>query len=372
MDVLQENMFWVFLALLLTYDASLSISQSLCDAGAFKLLGDKKHKYGNQRLFGSIGWGVMAMANGFIIDYFSGGIDDINYSIGFYMTMAVWLFCFISGTKINFCMEEKEEAGSVLGVLKSFKVLLFMACILVIGMSLGCIATFLLILMEDVAEVWDPKFDDLSLLQGLSTFIGCVVGEAPGMFFSGKVINRLGHIYTFSLVLLAFTVRFISYAYVTNPWYFLIIEILHGICFGILFPNMTAYASVLAPPGRYATMQGLVKGILDIGTSLGSVIGGAGFKIYGGSRMCLYFGLANAIFMIFYTFTQFMMEKKSHINLAKKNIATVPVASSNIVQLKGIENHKYILQEGLHNRAYVKETEDETIINNNRKKITFF
>ncbi|RXG71496.1 hypothetical protein Avbf_02117 [Armadillidium vulgare] len=61
-----------------------------------------------------------------------------------------------------------------------------------------------------------------------------------------------------SLVIFVFGLRFIFYSLVVNPWLFLPIELLSGFTFGIFYTVMTSYASIMAPPGGEATVQGVV------------------------------------------------------------------------------------------------------------------
>ena len=61
-----------------------------------------------------------------------------------------------------------------------------------------------------------------------------------------------------SLVIGMFGLRFILYSVVSNPWFFLPIELLNGFTFGIFYAVMTSYASIVAPPGGQATVQGIV------------------------------------------------------------------------------------------------------------------
>ncbi|CAL4144071.1 unnamed protein product, partial [Meganyctiphanes norvegica] len=146
-----------------------------------------------------------------------------------------------------------------------FKVMIFMTCILVIGLSFGYVWTFLFLVVEDVANAWEPGFPNLNLLQGLTLSIGCFVGEVPTMFFSGAIIEYVGNVHTFTLTLAILSTRFILYAFIRNPWLFIPVEILHGISFGLFYTNMSAYANKIAPAGRYATMQGLAISMLNCG-----------------------------------------------------------------------------------------------------------
>ncbi|CAL4096032.1 unnamed protein product [Meganyctiphanes norvegica] len=300
--------FWLLvLSLVLLYGGN-SISTTMCDTATFKLLGDKPNNYGVQRLWGSLGWGLMGIALGAVVDHFSKGLPDRDYTSAFVVALILMFGAVISGVLIHFRITKKpkNEQGRVWGVLGKFKVLLFMLCIIVVGMSQGILWTFLFMLMEDVAVVWDSGFTELNLLQGLVLGTCCFIGEVPAMFLSGHVIKKIGNIRTFSLALTTYSVRFLLHSFVTNPWWFLPIEVLHSMSFGIFYPNMSSYASKIAPPGRSATMQGIVKAAFGAGYSSGSLAGGVLFKKYGGSQMFFCVGLLDTGFTIFFITCQIL------------------------------------------------------------------
>lgn len=80
---------------------------------------------------------------------------------------------------------------------------------------------------------------------------------ATFLFFCilGRILKKIGHINTMSLVLVGFGIRFILYSLLTNPWWVLPIELLQGITFGMSYATMASYASIIAPSGTEATIQ---------------------------------------------------------------------------------------------------------------------
>lgn len=95
----------------------------------------------------------------------------------------------------------------------------------------------------------------IKTLQSLVMVIQCFGGELPFLFLSGWILKRIGHINAMSLVLFGFSIRFLLYSTLTNPWYVLPIELLNGITFGVFYATMASYASIVAPPGTEATVQ---------------------------------------------------------------------------------------------------------------------
>lgn len=92
-------------------------------------------------------------------------------------------------------------------------------------------------------------------LSGLIIFVQNVLAETPFFFASGRILEKLGHIHSMSLVLFAFGLRFILYSVIPSPWWFLPVELFNGLTFGLFWPCMTSYASIIAPPGTAATVQ---------------------------------------------------------------------------------------------------------------------
>ena len=63
--------------------------------------GDKSHLYGQQRLFGSIGFGVMTLAGGWLTDWFSHDTFDKNYKPLFLTAAVILSIDFFTSFKIK-------------------------------------------------------------------------------------------------------------------------------------------------------------------------------------------------------------------------------------------------------------------------------
>lgn len=46
-------------------------------------LGEDKHKYGQQRVWGAIGWGAISLLSGLCVDYYSKGLINKDYTPAF-------------------------------------------------------------------------------------------------------------------------------------------------------------------------------------------------------------------------------------------------------------------------------------------------
>ena len=151
--------------------------------------------------------------------------------------------------------------------------------------------------------------------------------------FPGWFLNKMGHVHTMTMILGVMGVRLLAYSFLTNPWYVLPIELLNGLTLGVYWSTMASYAHWIAPAGASSTMQGIFSAIFEgigitetpllllaqhwhlhgshklcalidicLGTSIGSLLGGAIFQTYGGVVAFRSFGiyalLASAVFSL--------------------------------------------------------------------------
>lgn len=309
--LLETVEFWmIFINMLILY-AGNGVTTTMADTVCFFLLGKDRHKYGHQRLWGSLAWGMFGMTSGALVTYFSRGKATPEYTPVVILSLTFLLANLVASFLIKFEVPKREKLkASIVGhTLCSFKMLVFLATIIVGGVTMGTQWTFFFIVVENVAVAWDPNFAYIKLLQGLLLGLDCFAGEVPFLFLSSFIIKRVGNVRTFSGVLVIFTVRLFLYSCVTNPWYFLPINLLHGPSFGLLYPNMITYANALAPKGAQATIQGIVKSTFICGVSLGGLIGGILVGRVGGSTTYLYLGIFNLFFTIIFIITNFARQR---------------------------------------------------------------
>jgi len=111
--------FGFFAFLMLTSWVAMAVVTSVGDAICFELLGNfifsmqlfhilnlefsgsKPENYGRQRVWGSIGWGIFSMLAGYLVDETSKGRTEKNYSVVFYMTLAIIFIDLIVSSKIK-------------------------------------------------------------------------------------------------------------------------------------------------------------------------------------------------------------------------------------------------------------------------------
>lgn len=101
MNVLDHPEFWLFVAFMVLSWAAMASVVSLADTICFQMLGEHHGLYGNQRLWGAIGWGIFAFLSGILVDEMSRGQLLKDYSIVFYMMICLIGLDLIFSSKIE-------------------------------------------------------------------------------------------------------------------------------------------------------------------------------------------------------------------------------------------------------------------------------
>ncbi|XP_045204652.2 major facilitator superfamily domain-containing protein 6-like [Mercenaria mercenaria] len=260
--------FWIFFVIFLFCNIFFSPVLSLVDAIAYDILGDKRGRWGKQRLWGSIGFALFAITSTYIMDALSKSNKTVNYTVSFYIflaltTISTFVTYFIKCSESIHCRQMFQHITSLI---KYPKIIVFLLVITVFGVFNGVIEAFLFWYLQDLGST--------QIILGLCLVFSCTP-EIVMLLFAGKIIKKLGHVPCLYLALGAYSLRFFCYSFLTNAWYVLPIELLHSLTFALMYAAASSYASIITPEGMSATVQGLVGGLhFGFGKGIGSLITG--------------------------------------------------------------------------------------------------
>ncbi|XP_064099196.1 major facilitator superfamily domain-containing protein 6-like [Macrobrachium nipponense] len=341
-ELLRRYEFWLlFLCLLGQYCGhitTITMQETIC----FSLIGDALHKYGEQRLWGTLGWGISAVAGGALVDWYSRGMLKPDYAPAYSIAVVFLTIDLVIVGRLRFSITPvKMDPKKVRGIFKIPAVLLVLITTVVVGASCGMIWTFQLLLVEDVAKMWDSNFPFTKLLQGILVFVQCLLSEMPFFYLAGHIIAKIGHFYSFFLALLAFCVRLCFYYTVTNPWWFIPIELVHGMSFGLAYATMASYANSITPKGAEATTQAIFGAAFFGGTGVGGLVGGWLFEIMTGWKAFLTAGIANGIYALIFLAIHLIISqstKSQHVRGRKEGKPNESAAEEEMEKLQGVNN----------------------------------
>lgn len=231
---------------------------SLSDAACYNALSDQPQNFGKQRLWGTIGWGTFGLLVGYLNQVFSENSKIYNYSAGFYMLVILFAIDLIVINQLHLknIIVSKNICKDVGTLLVQPNILLFIITMFAIGVITGIARFYLFWYLRTTLGA-------NQLILGLTVGVQCFLGELPFFFFSGFIINKLGHINTFTMCLMAYGFKFLFHSFLTNPWLALPVELLRGPCFGSFYSAMTSYSRMISPKGTDATIQGIVSGTFE-------------------------------------------------------------------------------------------------------------
>lgn len=250
-EFLSTQLWWLFSMILIsstTHSAVLFLIDAICH----EMLENKKTDYGRQRVWGTIGWAVGSFFGGYINDLVSPDASNIDYSFSFYLAGLVMIVDLIpvSQLKVDEIKYSPNIFKDVCFLLSQPYIVFYMGITFVNGILSGLVWNY---------QFWFFKEIGASqVLLGLSQVTECLV-ELPCFVIASWVIKKIGYDNCNNLSLLSFGLRYLSLAYMYNPFWILPLGIFSGPSFGIFFAAITMFGKKEAPPGTEATIQSLLS-----------------------------------------------------------------------------------------------------------------
>lgn len=349
---------------------------TIVDTVTLHYLGPHRDRYGLQRMWGSLGWGLAMLCIGIWIDHTStnliiGNMECImknykNYHIAFIVFGVLMVIALIVATQFKFDVQhhdtnEGQEVGNqqenvqprgspgtrstdtptivqaeefhfwdlmrlLCGV--QYSTVLFVAWFM--GFGYGFVFTFLYWHLQD--------------LTGTTTLFGICsvlshVSELAAYFTSHKFIELVGHIRVLYIGLACNTARYLYISYLENAWTVLPMEVLQGITHASVWAACISYLSAAVPPPLRTSAQGILQGLhLGLGRGCGAMVGGIFVNYFGVAETFRGIGMASLVILLIFSLIMYITgqnEKKEDKMLAE-NIpipsSPVPIATIDLVQ----------------------------------------
>ena len=307
-----DNNTFLILVILVFVVSLFDNSNSLADAAAVKHLTDMDRvgDYGKQRMWGSAGWGSIAIISGFTMDQSAQRLNQNEFLLAFCGFLLFSVLTIITVFKLPVeSLEDKSKPNiirNVRSLLSDCRIVTFLIVILVMGTCMATIEVFLFWFLQDL--------NGSHLLMGLSLCMTCIT-EVPIMFYSGHLIKWIGHHGVLYLTFVCYTVRYLSYSFIPNAWYVLAIEPLHGITFGAMWAATTSYGGMISPEGLRATVMGLVSAThFGFGRLVAGFGGGAVYSKYGPRVLFRSLAVLSAVTCLVFVVSQKLLKKTSQGN----------------------------------------------------------
>ncbi|XP_077071197.1 major facilitator superfamily domain-containing protein 6-B isoform X1 [Siphateles boraxobius] len=370
---------------------------TIVDTITLQYLGQHRDRYGLQRMWGSLGWGIAMLSVGIWIDHThitifiqgSGCVlpDYKNYQIAFIVFGVLMSSALIVATQFHFDnsvyrsgeegdKKEDVEIPQVVQEVSSpesssddspvcpesnlqpfpFKDLFRIICAVrystvlfvawFMGFGYGFVFTFLYWHLEDL-EGSTTLFGICSVLSHIS--------ELAAYFISHKLIELIGHIRVLYIGLACNTARYLYISYLENAWIVLPMEVLQGLTHASVWAACISYLSAAVPPALRTSAQGILQGLhLGLGRGCGAMLGGVFVNFFGAAETFRGLGMASLVTLLIFSLIQWLLgqnEDKKDSMLAE-NIpvpsSPVPIATIDLMQNQPNPESKTPLRKSRH------------------------
>ena len=272
------NSFLLFIPVVAAYALFIAPVMPLVDNTVMGMLGKLTGKYGKQRLWGAVGWGIIAPLAGWLVE-----ANSLQWTFYIYLAlMTAGLFIIVYLPVKQTGRSPKLRQGLRL-LLLNWQWVLFLLVVLIGGTLLSITSSFLFLFLKDM--------NASSTLMGLSLTVA-TISELPVLYFSDRLLRRWSARGLLTLALLITVVRSLAYSSVKAPGWVLLIQLLHGASFSAMWVTGVASANEIAPEGLGATAQGLFSGVfLGLAGMIGGLIGGILYENLGAVMMFRWAGI---------------------------------------------------------------------------------
>ncbi|XP_018411598.1 PREDICTED: major facilitator superfamily domain-containing protein 6 isoform X2 [Nanorana parkeri] len=378
----QEDVETIFLLILLVVIIGEFFSApavTIVDTVTLQYLGKHRDRYGLQRMWGSLGWGLAMLSVGIGIDHTHITViiqgdgctapDYKNYRIAFIVFGVLMSVALIVSTQFHFhyhhvkTNEERREDLEISPVgsssqpespgqnqnesrgveepvqhfrywdlLKIFCTVQYGSVLFVawfMGFGYGYVFTFLFWHLQD--------------LNGTTTLFGVCsvlshISELTAYFFSHKLIELVGHIRVLYIGLACNTARYLYISYMENAWTVLPMEVLQGVTHAAIWAACISYLSAAVPPALRTSAQGILQGLhLGLGRGCGAMIGGVLVNFFGAAETFRGIGMASLVILLLFALIQWvgLPQKKEDASMLAERIpvpsSPVPIATIDLM-----------------------------------------
>ncbi|MCA9838533.1 MAG: MFS transporter [Trueperaceae bacterium] len=253
-----SSTFTLLMALMLLFAFVIAPVMPLGDNAILRLLGEQRKNYGRLRVWGAVGWGLSAPIVGFIT-------EKLDLRWAFYSFALLMVGCLVSIYRLTFPPGQPQQSRSFAGFLQPAW-LIFLATIFMAGLSLAVSNNFLYLYLTELNAP--------ARVIGLALTVA-TISELPITYFGRQLLERFNTRSLLLIALLALALRLFLYSIASVPVFVLAIQLLHGLCFSVIWIAGVNFAAEFAPTGKTATAQSLFTAVMmGLGSTIGNLIGG--------------------------------------------------------------------------------------------------
>ena len=237
---------------------------------------NRNTSFGRLRIWGSVGWGVATPLVGWFV---TGKDTGLVFVIAAALMAVSFLIGFMARNGFGHTPVLRLSRWDLLSVLRNKPLFIFLGLIVCIAVGRIAMWNFYSVYLRDIGAN--------NQLIGMAFGIQAA-SELPVLFFAGAIIARAGLHKVMVCTLAAMAVRMTAYTFISNPVWALVIDISHGLTFGLFLVACVEFVNTLVPQNLRATGQALFwAGHFGAGAILGNTMAGVLCDMMGVKQMYL-------------------------------------------------------------------------------------
>lgn len=371
-----QKAFFLLLLLVIIGEFFSAPAITLADSAVITILGEDADRYGHQRMFGSLGWGLAMFFVGIALDHSTAFPEhpcgpekqEKNYTICFATFSVLMGAALISASQIVFKYPEHDEIehhsdkldakptredelqnelatqlnlpslaapiGSTNSVplpalgaqtkmfAQTTREMPEWVTVLKQFKDLKC-ASFLFVawfMGFGIGLIFTFLFWHLQDYGGSPTLFGVAsvinhISEIFAYFFSFRLITQIGHVKVLCLGLIGNILRFLYISYLKNPWWVLPFEFMQGITHAAVWAACCSYIAHNTPQPLRSSAQGVLQGLHHgLGRGCGAVIGGMFVNYFGTASTFRGYGITCIFVLAGFIFINFYRKEEGFIS----------------------------------------------------------
>ena len=269
--------FWSLLPIVTLYSIFLSPTTAILDETTLRSL-ENPRDYSKVRLGGPVGWGILILITGWLLD---------NTNVSLAVIFNLHIFLLIPLLAFSWLLPEADRTPSVSAEKASFKdvwemlrlpaFLPWMGLVLLWGVADSSILNFLFLHIKSISG--NPA------LMSAALFIS-ILGEIAGFAAAKRIQHKVGSRMMMALAFCMYFILFTVVSFIKQPFMILPFMIFGGGGFSLIHAGSVAYVNQSAP-GRIGTTAQAVRGTirLGLGSGIGALISGALYQAYGSTAL---------------------------------------------------------------------------------------
>lgn len=262
-------------------------SIALLDHTTLSLLGERRSRYGRQRVWGAVGWGVMGTLVGYLTQWMGLSWSFYAFFVMMGVTLAIALRLPIESPPA------RVPYAAALRVLMQRRWLIIVFVTVFVQMAARATGFgFLTLHLNDLGATRG--------VIGLSVAIASI-SEVPIFFFGSFLLDAFGRRGTLLFSLVATFLLLLGYGLAPSPSVILVVQILQGPALSGMWIAAIDYTRTAAPEGMGATTQALLESVVwGMGVGTGNLVAGVLYDAVGAAMLFRVAATAVAVALAFF------------------------------------------------------------------------